>query len=122
MRCQPFGPCPTSLSTSRPDLDHISAPIVPIEHWYIYYKLPAGQVAPVAAAVRDMQRLVAVGGVSASLQMRVDGAGGVATLMECYSGVADAASFAARLDAAVAVSEVPGELQAGRRVERFAEL
>lgn len=95
---------------------------MPIEHWYIYYKLPAGQVASVAAAVRDMQRRVAVGGVCASLQMRVDGAGEVATLMECYSGVADAASFGARLDAAVAVSELPAELQTGRRVERFAEL
>jgi hypothetical protein len=95
---------------------------VSIEHWYIYYKLPAGQVASVAAAVRDMQRRLAVGGVSASLQMRVDGTGGVATLMECYSGVTDAASFGARLDAAVAASKLPGELQAGRRVERFAEL
>jgi hypothetical protein len=95
---------------------------VSIEHWYIYYKLPAGQVASVAAAVRDMQRRLAVGGVSASLQMRVDGTGGVATLMECYSGVTDAASFGARLDAAVEASKLPGELQAGRRVERFAEL
>lgn len=110
-------------STSRPDLHRTAAPaIVPIEHWYVYYKLPTDQVDAIAATVRDMQRRIASSGVSASLQMRVDVVDGVATLMECYAGVTDAVDFGTRLDAAVAASGLPTGLRTARRVERFAGL
>jgi hypothetical protein len=95
---------------------------VAIEHWYIYYKLPVAQVDAVAVAVRSMQRRLESDGVVASLQMRVDVVDGMATLMECYSDVADAAVFGPRLDAAVAASDLPGGLRLARRVERFAAL
>jgi hypothetical protein len=95
---------------------------VTIEHWYVYYKLPVDQVEAVAAAVRSMQRRIESDGVVASLQMRVDVVDGVATLMECYAGVADAATFGPRLDAGVAASDLPAGLRLARRVERFAAL
>jgi hypothetical protein len=95
---------------------------VAAEHWYIYYKLPVAHVDAIAAAVRDMQRRLESDGVIASLQMRVDVADGMATLMECYAGVADAATFGPRLEAAVAASDLPAGLRPARRVERFSAL
>lgn len=92
------------------------------EHWYIYYKVPSAQVGALAAAVRRMQRDLESDDVSATLQMRVDVVDGIATLMECYAGIADVAAFGRKLDAAVAASGVPVDLRGARRVERFTAL
>lgn len=92
------------------------------EHWYVYYKLPVEQVDAVAAQVRRMQRGLAGAGVQPSLQMRVDVVDGMATLMECYAGVADASVFGPQLEAAVTASDLPPALRGARRVERFAVL
>jgi hypothetical protein len=97
-----------------------------VEHWYVYYKLDAQQLAawlPYAAHL--LAQLRADTGVQGRLLQRADGArkpAGVATLMEVYDGIADVGAFAQALDAAVAAARlaVPACAAVPRHTERFA--
>lgn len=89
-----------------------------MQHWYVYYKLDAGQAAAVAARVRRMFESLPDDGPRGRLLKRTDG-GDQVTLMEVYEPVADAQNFEATLARALAASGLPAELLARRRVERF---
>jgi hypothetical protein len=90
-----------------------------MEHWFVYYKLPAAEVAAVAARVRAMMGdLQAATGVRGRLQQRSDRRDGQETLMEIYEGVAEPAEFGVALAAAVH-SHLPPTLALARHVERF---
>lgn len=94
-----------------------------MQHWYIYYKVPRAQVAPVAAQARAMlDALGAATGVHGRLLRRTDDGGASTTLMEQYDGIADTASFAQALAVAVQNAGFGAELRAQRRVERFGEI
>jgi Domain of unknown function (DUF4936) len=91
-----------------------------MEHWYVYYKLPAAEVDAMAARVKPMlAALGAATGAQCRLLARTEVAEGTATLMEVYDGIADAPAFGARLDAARARHGLPA---ATRRIERFRDL
>ena len=94
-----------------------------LEHWYVYYKLPAAELTTVLPSVRALQS-AAVGatGVRPSLQTRVDAADGIATVMEVYAGIGDAAAFGRQLEAALSASPLPAAVLASRRTERFRDL
>ena len=94
-----------------------------VEHWYVYYKLPAAELPSCVPQVRALQdALRSATGVQPRLQTRVDAPDGVATVMEVYADIADAAAFGARFDAALASSGLPQALRHGRRTERFRDL
>jgi phosphoribosylformylglycinamidine (FGAM) synthase-like enzyme len=91
-----------------------------MEHWFVYYKLPAADAARCIAAARRMQRALAVtSGVHGQLLQRTDEAGANATLLEIYPKIADPVAFAALLDQALQAAALP---VAGRHLERFAEV
>lgn len=89
------------------------------ESWFVYYKLPVAEVDATAPRVRallaDVERRC---GVRGRLLRKHDGAAGVATLMEVYEPVPEAARFSTALDEA-ARAALPAALCAARRVERF---
>jgi hypothetical protein len=91
-----------------------------VEHWYVYYKLPVAELPAVLPRVRALQ--ATLGLAAAGLQTRVDTPDGIATVMETYPDIADAAGFAQALESAVAASDLPAALRAGRRTERFRSL
>jgi D-serine deaminase-like pyridoxal phosphate-dependent protein len=94
-----------------------------VEHWYVYYKLPAADLPSVLPMVRALQaRLGKAGGAEPRLQARLDTPEGIATVMEIYADIADPAAFGERLDAALRRSGLPAGLLAGRRTERFRDL
>ena len=101
---------------------------VPLEHWYVYYKLDARQLtAWLPHAARLMARVHAVTGVKGQLLQRADGArqaDGISTLMEVYDGIADGQGFGRALEAAVAEAqaEVPSCAATARHTERFANV
>jgi hypothetical protein len=92
-----------------------------MEHWYVYYKLPLAELPDVVPRVRALQASLGLS-AAAGLQTRVDTPEGIATMMEIYPDIADAARFAQALEAAVAASDLPAALRAGRRTERFRNL
>jgi hypothetical protein len=93
-----------------------------MEHWYVYYKVPAADTAAVANRVRAMFNALGDDAPRARLMQRADGATGEVTLMEVYEPVADARAFASLLDGAVRASGLAPAMIAGRRVERFKDL
>lgn len=93
-----------------------------MEHWFIYYKLPAAELTAVAERVRVMQgALAAATGVHGRLARRTEAAEPL-TLMEIYERIADPARFAAALADATAHAGLPPALVDARRVERFVEV
>lgn len=101
---------------------------VPLEHWYVYYKLDAQQLAAwLPHAARLMARVHAVTGVQGRLLQRADGArqaDGISTLMEVYDGIADGQGFGRALEAAVAEAQaaVLSCAATERHTERFASV
>lgn len=94
-----------------------------MEHWYVYYKLPAAELDATLPAMRALLAAVAAAtGIVPRLQTRVDTPGGVATVMEIYPDIAAPDRFAGQLQSAVAASGLPAALCAGRRTERFRAL
>jgi hypothetical protein len=94
-----------------------------VEHWYVYYKLPAAELPAQLPALRALQRAVgSATGAQPRLQTRLDTPQGIATVMEVYTGITDPASFGPRLDAALAASALPASLRSARRTERFRDL
>jgi hypothetical protein len=91
-----------------------------VEHWYVYYKLPVAELPGVLPRVRALQD--SLGLSAARLQTRIDTPDGIATVMEIYPDIADGARFAQALEGAVAASDLPAALRAGRRTERFRSL
>ncbi|HOX88542.1 MAG TPA: DUF4936 family protein [Burkholderiaceae bacterium] len=93
-----------------------------MEHWFIYYKLPAAELAAVAERVRVMQgALAAATGVHGRLARRTDAAEPL-TLMEIYERIPDPTRFGAALTDAAAHAGLPAALLDARRIERFAEV
>ncbi len=93
-----------------------------MEYWYVYFKLADRAVGDVAPRVRKMMdTLCAATGAQGTLLRRVDSDGGTATLMEVYNRVDDGRSFGAALERVVASAQLPPDLIAARRVERFKE-
>jgi hypothetical protein len=94
-----------------------------MEHWFVYYKLPADEIDPCVRQVRAMQQaLAAATGARVRLMRRADEAGATATLMEVYSEIADGAAFGNALSAALDRGHTPGAVGAARRIERFVEV
>jgi hypothetical protein len=92
-----------------------------MEHWFIYYKVPAAQLAAVSARVRVMQgALAAATGVHGRLLRRAEAAEPL-TLMEVYERIAEPERFGAALADAAAHAQLPPELIESRRIERFTE-
>jgi hypothetical protein len=90
-----------------------------MQHWYVYYKVPAGDAETIAARVRAMFDTLAPSGTPGRLLRRTDAGGGEITLMEVYEPIVDANRFAAALDGAVRRSGLSADVIARRRVERF---
>lgn len=91
-----------------------------MQHWYVYYKLPCGEVEQTAVRVRAMQtELAAATAVHGRLLRRVEQGGDTLTLMEQYDRIDDPHVFAARLAAAVERADLPAGALAQRRIERF---
>jgi uncharacterized lipoprotein NlpE involved in copper resistance len=93
-----------------------------MEHWYVYYKVPAADTAAVANRVRAMFNALGDDAPRARLMQRAEAASGEVTLMEVYEPVADAHTFASALDGAVRASGLAPGVIAQRRVERFKEI
>ncbi len=94
-----------------------------MEHWYVYYKLPAVDLDAVLPSIRALLAAVEHGsGARVRLQTRVDVPDGIATVMEIYEGIADPAAFGPRLAHAVESSSLPTAVRSGRRTERFRTL
>jgi hypothetical protein len=92
-----------------------------MEHWYVYYKLPLAELPDIVPRVRALQASLSLA-AAPGLQTRLDTPDGIATVMEIYPDIADAARFGQVLEAAVAASDLPAALRAGRRTERFRNL
>lgn len=93
-----------------------------MDHCYVYYKLPAAELAALLPRLRALLAAVAAAsGVRPRLQTRSEAAGGLATVMEVYPDIAAREAFDAALAAAVA-AQLPPALIAARRVERFRDL
>lgn len=93
-----------------------------MEHWYVYYKLSAAELdacKPQLAAL--LHSVESATGVHGRLQTRVDVTGGMATVMEVYPSIADAAAFGCALDEALDQSGL-GASRHNRRIERFRDL
>lgn len=94
-----------------------------MEHWYVYYKLPAAELDATLPAMRALIAAVARNsGIDARLQTRVDRPDGIVTVMEVYPEIAAPAQFGDALNAALSASDLPGPLRSGRRTERFRSL
>jgi hypothetical protein len=93
-----------------------------MEHWYVYYKVPAAQKAAVAERVRAMFNALGDAAPAARLLQRAEPGRNEVTLMEVYEPVSDATDFAQALARAVEASGLPPALVASRRVERFEDL
>ena len=90
-----------------------------MEHWYVYYTVPAADVLAVANRVRAMFNALADAAPGAKLLQRADAANNEVTLMEVYEPVTDAALFAQALERAVHASGLVPGIAATRRIERF---
>ena len=93
-----------------------------MEHWYVYYKVPATDTAVVANRVRAMFNAVGKGGTQGRLLQRAEPENDEVTLMEVYEPVVDANAFEQLLKSAVSASGLAPSVVARRRVERFKDL
>jgi hypothetical protein len=93
-----------------------------MEHWYVYYKVPAADAATVAKHVLEMFNAIGMNAPRGRLMQRADAEAGEVTLMEVYEPVADAQSFASLLDGAVRASGLAAGVIERRRIERFKDL
>jgi hypothetical protein len=93
-----------------------------MEHWYVYYKVPAAETAAVAHRVRAMFNSLGDAAPNPRLLRRAEPAQDEVTLMEIYEPVADGSRFAQALDRAVQASGLAPALVASRRIERFKDL
>jgi hypothetical protein len=92
-----------------------------MEHWYVYYKLPATDRAQTIACVQRMQHALASEAGSVRLVERAEDST-TRTFMEIYERIEAPARFADVLEDAVSRSGLPAELRAARRTERFRDL
>jgi len=93
-----------------------------MEHWYVYYKVPAADTEAVANCVRAMFNALGSNAPHGRLMQRADGESDEVTLMEVYEPVTDADVFATALEGAVRASGLSATFVARRRVERFKDL
>ena len=93
-----------------------------MEHWYVYYKVPADDTAAVADRVRAMFNALGNDAPGARLLQRVDSANNEVTLMEVYEPIENAARFAQALERALHASGLAPAILAARRIERFKDL
>jgi hypothetical protein len=93
-----------------------------MEHWYVYYKVPASETAAVAHRVRAMFNSLVESGARAHLMQRAETQSDEVTLMEVYEPVIDANAFAAALDGALRASGLPASVVERRRIERFKDV
>jgi hypothetical protein len=94
-----------------------------VEHWYVYYKLPADALPDVLPALRSLvQQIARAAGGPGRLQARIDVKEGLATVMEVYPEVQDPARLDAAMRSALAACDLPDAARSGRRVERFRDL
>ena len=93
-----------------------------MEHWYVYYKVPAAETAAVAQRVRAMVNALGESAPRGCLLQRADAEDDEVTLMEVYEPVADGRAFASLLDGAVRTSGLAADIVARRRIERFKDL
>lgn len=87
----------------------------------MYYKLPVAELPALLPRVRELQASLGLA-AAPGLQTRIDTPDGIATVMEIYPDIADAARFARALESAVAASDLPAALRGSRRTERFRSL
>ena len=92
-----------------------------MEHWYVYYKVPAADTAAVAKRVLAMFNALG-NSARGSLLQRVDAEEKEVTLMEVYEPVSDGPAFASLLEGAVRASGLAEGIVASRRIERFKDL
>lgn len=93
-----------------------------MEHWFVYYKVPAAQASSLVPRLRGMiDGLGATHHVHGRLLRRADEPGGQVTLMETYDAIAEPAAFRAALDSAVERADLPIDVVAARRIERFCD-
>jgi hypothetical protein len=93
-----------------------------VQHWFVYYKLDRVTARELEPRVRTMQQDIgATTGVRTRLMRRADG-DDATTLLEVYEQVDDPAGFDHALAKAVARADLPAQLVAQRRCERFEEL
>lgn len=87
---------------------------------YVYYRVPAAELATAVAAARALQAALAADwpGLRCSLLRRPELRDGAVTVMETYAGVSTPAFEAALQRAAAAAPALP----AARQVERFVPL
>ncbi len=96
-----------------------------MEHWYVYYKVPAAEKPAVAHRVRAMFNALGAAApesMTPRLLERTEPGKNEVTLMEIYEPVTDGAAFGQALDRAVRDSGLPAALVATRRIERFKDL
>lgn len=92
-----------------------------MEHWFVYYKVPSGELDEALRRARArVARVAAVHPVRARVLRRGD-AGDTETVMESYPDIADAAAFAQALEAALAAGDETPADRAARRLERFVD-
>ncbi len=92
-----------------------------MQHWYVYYKVPAEQREDTIAQVRRLQqRLLESCGVRGRLVERRNADS--TTLMEMYEHLDAESQFAAALEHALAETSLPVELRATRRTEIFQDI
>jgi hypothetical protein len=93
-----------------------------MEHWYVYYKVAAGDAQAVAHRVRAMFNALGADAPPPRLLQRAEPGKNEVTLMEVYEPVADPDRFAHALERAVQASGLAPALVASRRTERFKDL
>ena len=93
-----------------------------MEHWYVYYKVPAADTVAVAKRVRAMFNSLGDDAPRGRLLQRADAEDGEVTLMEVYEPVADGRAFASALEGALRTSGLAPGVVARRRIERFKDL
>lgn len=94
-----------------------------MQHWYVYYRLPARHMPLLVNAARAMiERVCAATGASGRLQKKCDDITDTVTLMEVYEAIVDAPQFERVLADALAASGLTAEQRDARRVERFEDV
>ena len=92
-----------------------------MQHWYVYYKLSAGERDALLERVRSVQQQVtAQTKVRVRLLQRTE-RNETTTVMEVYEDIEDAQRFERLLEAAVR-AHLPASHVASRRIERFEDL
>ena len=92
-----------------------------MQHWYVYYKVPAERRDETIAQVRRLQeRLLESTGIRGRLVERHSGDS--TTLMELYEHLDAGDAFEAALEDALSRSSLSVELRAARRIEVFHDI